>query len=727
MARFLIIFVALVAITPSPAGAVVSEAFLVGSSLAAFFGSAATAAAVVNAAIALTLSAVSFAVQTLLAPSGPSGFGRTSTERQATITTPVRARFFALGRVKAGGHQVFQDVDAIGDLYRILVYSCDPVNSIEHHFINNELVTLDNDGWVQTPAKWLNKIRIVATTGAASQTAFNEMTSAFPNIWTTAHRGDGLAYVMIQQKPVALAAVSETYPNGPRGEEWTAIFQGSDEVYDPRDSSTGYSQNAVLLLMHVLMHEFGGNLALSDFSLTTWQTAANTADTVEIGAGGVSYPRYEAAGFFEATRPDEAVNKLIQTVNDMLINCNGRLYEDPNNGGKLAIALDRPSVLADAPFTSAHLLAVGAAPAESFLQKRDATVAQFVHPDMGFADDITPHYPPSVSAPQNVHTIVLPWTPHWSQAGSIVKFQHELATSSFALTVSLNHVGHLAVAGQGLTFNAVEIDSSGSTEYLIRVLDQGATNEPSFQLQLVEMSAALGVWDGSTEMVEPDIPPASEGGVAIAAPLDICYGSTDGAGNGRLLWDVENSGDQFLFEHEWSETGQNDFGNRQRETLSDGSALLDLTSATGNVDIRSRIVLLTGGVTDWTTITNQDPDGIIPAPTTPGVQGLPSTYELDGQNFMLNQAFDATWTENECVRILRVFVEANVTPPTVQVGSDVEIRDSDEPFTTGTGLVSGLQANDTVYVQIEIENASGNTTKSNVFSISMTNFGGGGA
>lgn len=320
-------------------------------------------------------------------------FGSQSTERIATVRDSARPRFFGFGRIRTGGQIVFQKVSSAGDLWRVIVFDCGETDGVDFHFMNNEAVTLDGSGWATSPAKWAGNLRIAEFTGTDDQSASSLLTAAFPSIWTSAHRLRGLSYVVIQQKPVQIEDVNETWPSGPAGENWNAVRRASNRIYDPRDASTGYSDNPALVLLWVLRNAFGGNLSLDDFALDAWEAAADACDTEDATPEGGVEPRYRAAGLWEAAGAGTGTSTLAGAVNDLLQAMNARLYLDPDDDGRLGIVVDKPATNAEGPFVAADVLSLGLQPGQALLEDYDATSADFQNPELGFQDDTTPAWP----------------------------------------------------------------------------------------------------------------------------------------------------------------------------------------------------------------------------------------------------------------------------------------------------------------------------------------------
>ena len=687
----------------------------------------ATAATAISGFLASTaLSLVTTAIQ-----GGFEGRDTIAQERRTALTAEVSSdistRFFGLGemmvRQDVGADVVFAKSASTGDLWRVIVFDCGSTNQVKQHFLNKEAVTLDNDGWVTAPAKWANNIRIKTYTGANPQTADADLISAFPNVWTSAHRGDGLSYVIIQQKPVSISAFTEAYPNGARGENWSAIIEASDEIYDPRDSSTGYSENAILCLMHVLLHDSGGGMDLTDLSLGSWKEAATVCDTIDVGPDGLAKARYRVSGQWEATTPGQGLSQLLDTYNALMAACNARFFYDPTDEGKLGVVVDQPDTLADMPLDANHVLSVKITKADNLLQGVEATNASFVNPRLGFNGDVTPHYPTTVSSPKKIRTVPLKYVPDRTQAFRLAKFSHIQRSADTVVDLKASIAGALLRPAGVATFDMVEIPDGN---YMIEDIERGAADQPTTEIEAWQIDEDWGVFDGSSELTAEDLPTATTtDGVKIDDPTDFCIGSSDGAGTLRGAWLTPGETGMSI-EWGWAETGSGVFEFQTTYfPADDRTATLDATGATGNVDVRARFNLLTGGSTDWVTVSNIDPDTLLSAPTAPTISDLVPTFDLNGGSVFGGDGFNASWTASECVYLVRVFVEKNVNPPTAQVGTNSKISDSEYPFLLQTGAVSGCADGDTVYVQIEVENVSGQTTKSSVSSIAITDTGGG--
>ena len=117
--------------------------------------------------------------------------------------------------------------------------------------------------------------------GAATQTADPMLTASIGNKWTSAHKLNGIAYI---------AAAFYYDEHGTfRGVPKITVQVKGKKVYDPRDSGQTFgtpstyewSDNPALCFLDLISNnEYGKGLTASQLNLTTFGTAATTADTL---------------------------------------------------------------------------------------------------------------------------------------------------------------------------------------------------------------------------------------------------------------------------------------------------------------------------------------------------------------------------------------------------------------------------------------------------------------
>ena len=266
-------------------------------------GATATTLAVTTFLVNVGISMVtSWAISALMPKPDFSSFGSQGTLVNArNATAPAD---FVYGQVRKGGTVTYYE--STGDenkfLHQIIVLAAHEVEEIGDIYINDQIVTLDGSGFVTT-SEWVidgganaSGVRIEKFDG--SQTAApadllseSELTGA--NALTANFIGNGIAYLYVRYEYDA-----NVFANGVP--LITAIVKGK-KVYDPRTSSTAYSNNAALCMRDFITSEYGLNDSAIDD--VVFAAAANESDEdVTLAAGGTE-KRYTINGIVKANSP----------------------------------------------------------------------------------------------------------------------------------------------------------------------------------------------------------------------------------------------------------------------------------------------------------------------------------------------------------------------------------------------------------------------------------------
>lgn len=190
--------------------------------------SAATVTAIVNTAIAVGLSAIS---SFLLKPS----LGNQQQKQNIRQATAPRRRYY--GQVKVGGVYAFLKA-AEPKLYQVLMLgegSQTGIDSFVEHYLGDDLVTLDGDGNVTNPTRYVQHdtkyAQIYPQLGTSTQAAHSTLVSAFPSDWTSDHKLLGIANVLIVLLSPPANRFTEVYDAGLP--QYNGVIRSS-KVWDPR-------------------------------------------------------------------------------------------------------------------------------------------------------------------------------------------------------------------------------------------------------------------------------------------------------------------------------------------------------------------------------------------------------------------------------------------------------------------------------------------------------------
>jgi hypothetical protein len=252
------------------------------------------------------------------------------------------------GEVRKGGTITYLETTRGGSvLYQIITLAAHEIESVEEIYINDEVATLSNDaysvskrsgaGWV-TNDNWSedgneHEIRIfyhlgdqTAITDTFANSSVESLDSVFFDTGSSdedsqnfdgtgqptkdSFVGNGIAYLFVR-----FSYASGVFQNGIP--TITAKIRGK-KVYDPRDTSTAYSNNAALCIRDYLTSAYG--LEDPKIDETVFQAAANTCDEpVTLDAGGTE-PRYTING---VVNTEQTYGDVLQ---QMVTACAGTLF-----------------------------------------------------------------------------------------------------------------------------------------------------------------------------------------------------------------------------------------------------------------------------------------------------------------------------------------------------------------------------------------------------------------
>ena len=222
-------------------------------------------------------------------------------------------------------------------LHRMIAVAGHEIDSYLSFYLNDEEITIGSDGVCTAPARFADKVYIETRLGTDDQTAldlfgFYRTQNVFDgngNVigqeevsvevdpdegtdpWTDQHRARGIAYIY-----VAFKFDQDAFPNG--APTVTAVIRGR-KIYDPRTSTTAWSDNAALCVRDYLTSDFGLACDADEIDDDSFSDAANDCDD-EIGLnGGGTEKRYTANGSFTtASTPNDVITQLLTSYSGLI-------------------------------------------------------------------------------------------------------------------------------------------------------------------------------------------------------------------------------------------------------------------------------------------------------------------------------------------------------------------------------------------------------------------------
>ena len=201
----------------------------------------------------LAITAVTSVIMKALAPkpSAQSAAGGAGA-RGYTVNSQGSAQDHQIiyGEVKVGGAIVYDESTGSDNkfFHRIIAIAGHEVDSFVEFYANEEVLTVNGNGNVTSPAKYSGKMRIQSEVGTDTQLANASLLSESSH-WNNNCKLSGIAYIYAR-----FEYDQDTYPNGIPS--ITAVVKGK-KVYDPRTATTGWSSNPALCIRDYLKSSYG--------------------------------------------------------------------------------------------------------------------------------------------------------------------------------------------------------------------------------------------------------------------------------------------------------------------------------------------------------------------------------------------------------------------------------------------------------------------------------------
>ena len=238
------------------------------------------------------------------------------------------------GKTRIAGGIVFQGTtDNNKYLHTVLAFAGHEVEEFETIYFNDEILTLSGND-VTAPAKYVGKVKIVKKLGTTTQSAVTSSDLGGvspPSQWTTDCKLLATAYLYVM-----LEYDADAFPNGVP--EVTAIVKGK-KVYDPRTSTTAWSDNPALCLRdYITSGKEGTNTTIYNYGIGEDIESVDD-DLVTIAANVCDYLNYPTlsggtrfslnGAFTVNTTPYDAIQNLSTSMGGLLWYAQGKWRMKP--------------------------------------------------------------------------------------------------------------------------------------------------------------------------------------------------------------------------------------------------------------------------------------------------------------------------------------------------------------------------------------------------------------
>jgi len=292
-----------------------------GAFLAASVGFGAAAAASIGAGLArLAVSLALTLIQRALQPK----ISRPVQEIQAVINQTDAPRRVFVGENLTGGIRALFEVKA-GILHQIILVSHGKIDEFVAFWVDGSPETVSAGGDI-TAGKLVGFVNVQTRDGSALGGDYSNAISDL-TIWDVNRKIEGQSTFYVRMAAPPPENFSTIFPKSYNTSlQWVIKGQA---IYDPRNSSNVYGENAALIIAHFLTHPDGYRLDTVDIDWANVSEMADVADLAIAQLAGGTAPNLRLWGYW--TFDEEPINVL-----DRMHGSSGiRAYEQQN--GKIGL------------------------------------------------------------------------------------------------------------------------------------------------------------------------------------------------------------------------------------------------------------------------------------------------------------------------------------------------------------------------------------------------------
>ncbi|MPZ58430.1 MAG: hypothetical protein GEU91_18445 [Rhizobiales bacterium] len=310
----------------------------------ASIGITAAAQAIGAALVIGGLAAASF----LFSPTR-SGVAIDPGQLKETFEGEESAEINAVGRVRLGGVKIFGNTNE-EDRFRLIGQCKGPIDLVEETYLGGQEVVLEPaTGEVMSPpyrTSGGDSFIIVNTKiGDGTETAWTDLISFFPQLWTAAHRVRGIAQALAHYISPGFTnpLFVKFYQSGAPNLEQVLRAQ---LVYDPRTETTVWSDNGILCALHVMLT--WPDFTIDDFDLDFIRAEADRADLPQLTEAGTMEPRSRCWGVWTSETPrQDVMDQLLRSIGAEIV---------PRPDDTLGIALIDDDRVAEVTIPLRHII-----------------------------------------------------------------------------------------------------------------------------------------------------------------------------------------------------------------------------------------------------------------------------------------------------------------------------------------------------------------------------------
>lgn len=344
----------------------------------------------------------------------------------ATITQTDAPRIRAYGRNLLGGIRALYEAEG-GFLIQIVVAHHGRVDGLIRFWIDGEPVT-----WNSSTGE-VEKYKVLRfRDGSGIGGDYDPALSAFPSIWTAAHRLQNQATFLSVWGDPSDEDFAKVFPKGPNTQVQAEIR--ASLVRNLTDALV-YSENAGLCIRDFMTHPDGWNIPVARLNSASWASFVSLCfQSVPLASGGTE-GRYRLCGYYSLQDP------LKETTARMLATCDGQIYETADGDiGIIGGQWSEP----DVTISGDDILSVQMADGFDPFTDYNVLMGSFVSPAHGYQPTEVPELVDAVSLqtqPRRTELLDVDMCPSGAQLQRLMKIKRAKDRRQYVGTLRTNLVG----------------------------------------------------------------------------------------------------------------------------------------------------------------------------------------------------------------------------------------------------------------------------------------------
>ncbi|MFN4296810.1 MAG: hypothetical protein ACK4FB_08200 [Brevundimonas sp.] len=481
------------------------------------------------------------------------------------------------------------------------------------YYLNDDPVTLSG-GYVTEGADGRfrgNLVQILTRQGLATETAYSQVVSAFPDTWSSSHRGDGVSSLAMLATHTKREKFNIEFPNGepiPSAVQRAKCYDWRDETQNRSNPTTWKAtSNPIVWLVHCEWARFGRSWDRCIAPVLDALTVeANYCDASVAKVGGTE-ARYRCAGWYPADIEPDAVRQAL------LASCDGWMTTDGR--GRLVIKAGRY----EAPtftITGEHLEGYVWRAGREAEEDVNELIVSFTSAAHDYSEIQCDPWrdEDAITAAGKVYSenLELTWVPSFSQARRLAKRKMSRLQS---LRSGQVRVGIYGLNGLGQRYIRVQNPDLGPTGSMADVVCEVTGVEidfPSGQVvfDIIQADPNIDAWNPATE--EGAAPVVGDRAVpeALAAPAITGIAPFFEAGQTRLeITATGPSRNDLEWATRWRLTGTTTWAEESHTDVTDvGTVTLVTGVVPGAASLDVQVAYITGGssLSPWSNTVTTD-------------------------------------------------------------------------------------------------------------------------